>query len=310
MNKDTYLARVINNMADPMFPYWTAGIYGFKRWISRYGYYPSFLPLCIYTDHGPGASEDHPSWDELASDAPVQFYHCSEVVERWKKQSKKECHILHSPFVFARKSLKISSAPDRAGSIFFAAHATSVTLDINPIDIYIKELESIPDKYKPIKICLYFNEVLLGHDEVYRKEGYETVTAGDTEDQDFTEKFYKILSTAKYVLSNTFGSYALYAVEMGVPFGLYGTNPRYFNIEHPDIEYGEDSNYMRFVYFQQAAALFNGLPGEQVTVEQAAFARRYLGVDDGVSRLKMACILYRSFGIWLWRKFRKLVSRS
>lgn len=309
MNNTSYLARAIRNLSSPLFPYWTAGAYGFKRWISRYGYYPSFLPLCIYTDHGPGDSNLLSAKHELESDAPVQFYHCPAGVTKWKKQSKKECHVLFSPFVFARKTLKISFNQDARGSVYFMSHGTANVRDLTPIELYIKDLESVPEKYKPVRICLHFNEVSLGYGEIYKKLGYEVVTAGDPAAQQFTEQFYKILSTARYTFSSSFGSHALYAVEMGVPFGLYGTNPDYFNKDDPNIEHGHYTSYLRSTYYQQAMTLFSGLPGEQVTPEQLAFARYYLGVDDGVNRPKMAWILYKALGIWLWGKFKKLVSR-
>lgn len=308
MSNNSYIYRAIYRLRNPLFPYWTAGAYGFKRWISRYGYYPSFLPLCIYTDHGPGDSDLSPAKHELESDAPVQFYHCPAGVTKWKKQSKKECHVLFSPFVFARTQIGLS-VDERSGSVYFATHGTEATQDLNPIDLYLKELASVPDRYKPIKICLHINEMRLGYDESYIKYGYEVVTAGDPLDQGFTERFYRILSTTKYAFSPMFGSYALYAVEMGVPFGLYGTNPEYFNKSDPNIEYGHYTSYLRSTYYQQAMALFSGLSGERVTPEQLAFARYYLGVADGVNRPKMAWILYKALGIWLWGKFKKLVSR-
>lgn len=307
MNKNWYLGRVANNLRNPLFPYWTASAYGFRKWISKYGCYPSFLPLCIYTDHGPGFHKPAPH--ELKSDAPVQFYHCKQSVELWKELSGKECQVLFSPFVFARNALKISFNPEARGSVYFMSHGTANARDLTPIDLFIKDLESVPEKYKPVSICLHFNEVSLGYGEIYEKLGYQVVTAGDPVDQQFTERFYKILSTSRYAFSSAFGSHALYAAEMGVPFGLYGTKPNYWNDSDPNIDKGSCNHYLLSDYYQQAFAIFDGLPGEHVTAEQMAFARRYLGVDDGVSRLKMAWILYTSLGIWLWGKFKKLVLR-
>lgn len=41
--------------------YWTAEVYSFGKHIRNYAYYPSFLPLYCFTDHGAGA----PSYGEL-----------------------------------------------------------------------------------------------------------------------------------------------------------------------------------------------------------------------------------------------------
>lgn len=307
----SYFSRAVASLRDPLFPYWVANLYGFGKWIRRYGYYPSFLPLCISSTHGAGDNYvSGPALCELNSDAPVQFYNCSKQVERWKLYSTKKCYVMHSPFVFARKCLKINLENNRYGSVFYAAHATSNVFDDNPVERYIQELEKVPSRYKPVKVCLHWNEFRLGHDELYRKAGFEVVTAGDPVDPRFTERFYAILLTAKYAFSNSFGSNALYAVEAGVPFGLYGIEPNYWNESDENMEKGCYTSYLSTDYRQQAAVLFRGLPNEQVTFEQVAFARYYLGVDEGVSRLKMAWLLYKSLGIWLWGKFKKLVSRG
>lgn len=303
-----YLSRAIKNLKNPLFPYWTACIYSFRKWISRYGYYPSFLPLCIYTDHGAGDSVDSPYPHELQSDAPVQFYHCKAAVERWKKQSDKECHVLPSPFVFARQQLKINPNSDRVGSIYYLAHGNSALVDQNECDIYLDDINKLPDKYKPVKICLHVNEMELGYDDVYRTLGYEVVTAGDPIAHNFTENFYRILATAKYTFSSTFGSYALYSVEMGIPFCLYGTPPDYYNISDSNIELGKYSSYMNSDYYKQAVKLFGKLPDDQVTPEQTAFVSYHLGLDDGISRLHMSWILYKSFAVWLFKKACNKVS--
>lgn len=299
------LRRAFGRLKDPLFPYWTASVYGFRKWISRYGYYPKFLPLCIYTDHGPGDNGNLPAPHEYASDAPVQFYHSSEAVERWHERSDKECHILYSPFVFARRKLRILPDSGRSGSIYFVSHGNSALLDTNPEKLYLDELKNISEKYRPITVCLHFNEVCLGYVDFYNQNGYSVVTAGDPTDQEFTERFYRILSRAKYVISNQFGSYALYAIEMGLPFGLYGTEPAYVNLADPNIEEGQYISYLKSDYYQQAVALCNGLPGEELTSEQVAFARHYLGLDEGVGRVRMAIILYKSLVIWLVGKLKK-----
>lgn len=297
-----YIRRAIENLKHPLFPYWTACAYGYKRWISRYGYYPSFLPLCVYSDHGPGDSNKIPYPHELQSDAPVQFYHCKSAVERWKKQSNKECHVLPSPFVFARKQLNISPIPERIGSVYFVSHGTGNVVDQNGCEIYHSDIQKLPDRYKPIKICLHINEVRLGYEDVYRKLGYKVVTAGDPVEQDFTERFYRILATAKYTFSGVVGSYAFYSVEMGIPFCLYGTGAKYINESDPNIELGDYTSYLYSDYYKQAVKLFSKMPEEQVTPEQTAFARYYLGLDDGITRLYAAWILYKSLVIWLLRK--------
>ncbi|MDH5640501.1 MAG: hypothetical protein OEY28_04340, partial [Nitrospira sp.] len=128
---------------------------------------------------------------------------------------------------------------------------------------------------------------------------YEVVTAGDSLDQRFTERFYRLLARHKYALSNLFGSYSLYATEMGVPFGLYGAGPEYYNLNDPNIEKGNYESYKKSPYYQRTDELFGRLPEDSVTPEQLEFARYHLGVNDGISRAEMARVLYKSLFVWV-----------
>ena len=300
---DTTLHHLLQKAAQrilyPINPYWTANIYGFGKWIRRYGYYPPCLPLCIYTDHGPGDVGLSPYPHELRSSAPVQFYHTKSAVARWKGVSRKPCYTLYSPSVFARKTLGLERSSSARGAIFFVAHSTPTVQENKPVDAYHRELSVLPEQFRPVTICLHIHDVRKGLDKKYVELGYEVVTAGDSLDQRFIERFYKLLRQHKYALSNLFGSYALYATEMGVPFGLYGTGPEYYNTDDPNFDKGKHDIYKKSFYYQRTNELFGRLPGDRVTPEQLEFARYHLGLNDGISRTEMARVLYKSLFVWL-----------
>lgn len=289
----------INRLLYPVRPYWTSGIYGFSKWIRRYGYYPPFLPICIYTDHGPGDFAASPYKHELESDAPAQFYHSPNAVERWRRVSNRPCYQLHSPFVFARKAMKLERDPAAKGSVFFVSHNTAAVVDQNAPDTYVKEISNLPERFLPVIICLHITDIRMGLGKAYADHGFEVVCAGDSLHQDFTRNFYRILRRARYALANDFGSACLYAVEFGLPFGLYGTKPRYFNSGDANIESGAYESYKAGDYHSTAIHLFDGLPVEEVTSEQRQFAEKYLGLHGGVSRRQMSAILYRSLIQWI-----------
>jgi hypothetical protein len=300
--------KAVNRILYPIKPYWTAGIYGFGKWIRRYGFYPPILPLCIYTDHGPGDSVGSPYKHELESDAPVQFYHSPAAVERWKQVSDRPCYQLYSPFVFARHAMKIERDPDAKGSIFFMSHNTETVIDQNTPAAYAKDISKLPERYFPVVICLHITDVRMGLAKIYSDLGFEVVSAGDSLHQDFTKNFYEILKKHKYALANDFGSACLYAVELGIPFGLYGTRPKYQNEGDENIESGAYESYKTGDYYTNAMRLFNSLPDTVVTTEQKEFAEKFLGLTGGVSRFKMACILYKSLAVWIVDRLR--INRS
>ena len=293
------LQKVPQRVLYPINPYWTASIYGFGKWIRRYGYYPPCLPLCIYTDHGPGDKEFAPYPHELQSSAPVQFYHTGSSVARWKQVSHKPCYPLYSPFVFARRTLGIERSSAARGTIFFVAHSTPSIQANKTVDAYHQEISALPERFHPITVCLHIHDVRRGLDKLYREFGYRVVTAGDSLDQRFTERFYRLLAQHKYALSNLFGSYGFYATEMGIPFGLYGKSPEYYNTGDPNIEKGEFKSYKNTNIHKAVNQLFGGLPEDSVTPEQLEFARYHLGMNDGIRRAEMARVLYKSLLVWV-----------
>jgi len=281
-----------------MKPYWTSEIYGFGKWIRKYAFYPKSLPLCIYTDHGVSLSEQTAK-HELESDAPTLFFHWDVKVKEFRKNSKKPCFTLYSPFVFARKFLKIEQTQDSQGAVFFLGHSTDEVIDQRSVEIYYQELGRLPEKFNPITICLHIHDVNRGLNKTFEKLGYTVVTAGDSSEEDFTERFYNILSKHKYAISNLVGSYAFYSIEMNIPFGLYGTPPDFFNYSDPNIELGEYTSYKELNEYKKALLLFSRLP-DKVTEEQRKFVEEHLGLQSQLNRVEMSIILYKSFLLWLF----------
>lgn len=298
MLRNKIVALIANEVLYPRKPYWTSSVYGFGKWIRIYGYYPPILPLCVYTDHAPGETSNVHNAHEIESTAPVQFYHSLRRVTAWKAQFKKPCYPLYSPFVFARTQLGIKPAPERTGSIYFLAHTTAFLDDNKSPTKYAEEISQLSEIYKPITICLHHHDVEKGMAGIYKDLGFEVVTAGNPSDQNFPRNFYNILRTRKFSLSNIFGSYALYSIEMGIPFGLHGSAPSYFNRGDPNIEAGHYTSYSQSNYHQDAHRLFGLLPANSITSAQQEFATYHLGLENGVGRKEMAKVLYTSLLIW------------
>ena len=204
------------------FPYWPAEVYGFGKQIRRFAGYPMKLPLCINTDHGVGL--DSILKTEIMCDAPVQFYHAPENVDAWRKQFKKPCYVLHSPFVFYRKKNKISQSENSKGTLAYATHTTEEVDDISNVELYITDLKALPGEYHPVSICLHYHDINKGLHKTFLKHGFRVFTAGHPYDYNFIKNFYNILKDFKYTTSNMVMSCLYYSVEMGIPCLLY-TSP-------------------------------------------------------------------------------------
>ena len=279
-------------------PYWTAEIYSLGKYIREYGYYSRFLPLCIYTDHGAGRINP-PYEHELKSDAPSQFYHSLESVEEWGKKSQKPCYVLYSPFVFYRRKNKIEKTANARGTIAFPAHATEVIDDISDIEIYIQQLLELPEIFQPISVCLHMHNINKGQHKIFLKYKIPVYTAGNGADYRFAERFYNILRNFSYATSNMVGSYLYYSVEMGIPFSIYGNKQIFINSGDPNVTIGEYDPYKESPSYRKVYDMFFGLH-TKITQEQKELVEVDLGLRHGISRAKMAYVLYNSFIKWAY----------
>ena len=103
--------------------YWTSEAYSFGEHYRNYGYYPSFLPLFVYSDHGVGGIQEvfkH----ELENNAPAFFVFNEKKYKNYKKQSRKPCYITIPPLIWYRKHNKIEQSKNAKGTIAFPSHST------------------------------------------------------------------------------------------------------------------------------------------------------------------------------------------
>jgi hypothetical protein len=145
-------------------------------------------------------------------------------------------------------------------------------------------------------VCLHYHDINKGLHNKFLEHNFEVVTAGSPYHTDFIERFYNILSEYSYAISNDVGSYLFYAVEMDIPFFLYGNEPVYINKGDANIEIGLYTSYKNYPQMLKAKDLFKQ-PVEQVTPEQKSFVEKELGVYDTIPRWKFSLLLY-----WAWAK--------
>ncbi len=272
--------------------FWTSEAYGFGKYIRKYGYYPNFLPLAIYNEHGVGSVVDNPFKHELESYAPVMLYHSPEAVRIWKKFSKKPCYTFYSPFVFYRRTNKIVQDRDAIGTIVFPDHSIPSMDEVSDTQAYIDQLKNLPEKFQPISACLHFQDIRIGRHEIYLKNNIPVYSAGDDFNL-FIERFYEILRKFKYASSNQVGSSLFYAVEMGVPFFVYGNKAENINKSDPNYPLGKLTDYENSEFHQTLDRIFSGFDCE-INIKKREIVERNLGIYDGISRKKMAYVLYSS----------------
>lgn len=275
-------------------PYWTTRVYSIGKYLREYSYYPLWMPLCVYTDHGIRGSHI-PFKHELESDAPTMLCHSPKTKMEWERFSSKPCFVMYSPFIFYRRKYNILPMINAKGTIAFPAHTTPSIDDISDIEIYIKQLLELPEEFQPISVCLHMCDINKGKHHIFKKYNIPIYTAGNNLDNRFAGRFYGIIKNFKYATSNMPGSYLYYCIEMGIPFSIYGNQVTFINRFDSNFPKGlmPGPQLNRLVY-----KLFSDLFTE-ISPEQKQYVEITLGLKDGLSRGEMCWVLYSSFLKWI-----------
>ncbi len=275
------------------FPYVVNISYSLGHWLKDYGYYPKHMPLFTYMDHGMTLFDNIPP-HEIKNDAPLIFKFSPRLVETYKKHYKKPVYNLMNPAIHFRQIHDIQQSSDAKGSIFFVGHSTPLIDDLTDWDIFIEDIFILPAHFHPIDICLHPSDIEKGLGKVFEKKGFKVFCADKGDPLNFIENFYEIIRKYKYALSNLIGSYTFYTVEMGIPFSLYGEDPKYLNKGDMNVEMGTYNSYKSQETYQKAETLFKGLY-TTITEEQNHFVNFELGKYTTISRKKAAYLLYKAF---------------
>jgi hypothetical protein len=272
-----------------------AEVYDYGRIIREYGYYPQSLPIYICHCHGPGGTFEELSYWNMYNKDCLFLAQRKREIPYYLKAGFPRCQVMLNPFVFYRKSRNIQQTRDARGTLAFAAHNTRGIHDLSDISQYIDALKSLPEKYQPISVCVFWWDILNNKHKIYMESGLPVFTAGNGLSGCFVDNFYEIIRHFKYTTANLVGSYTYYSVEIGIPFFVYGPEADYFNVDEPGIKAGKirctDTNEYRKIYNMFLEMV------DEVSADQKKIVERNMGVYDGATRLQMAKILY-------WELFR------
>lgn len=272
--------------------YWPSEVYSFGKHFRNYGFYPSILPLYIYSDHGVAVdTKVYPH--ELENDAQAMLVYNEEKLVNYKKKSNKPCYKSIAPFAWYRKNKKIKVLKNAKGTLAFPSHSTPDIECEFDIKKYVEELMALPEEMQPVCVCLHMHDINKGQGKLFLEHGIPVYTAGSAFDVRFAQRYYDILKHFKYSTSNLIGSYTYYCVEMGIPFSLYGVGSKYTNNSDENIEKG-DYNFEESDDYISANKIFEGI-NKTISPAQKEHVEFFLGGKDYISRLKMTKILYGAF---------------
>ncbi|WP_163339199.1 hypothetical protein [Desulfopila sp. IMCC35008] len=289
------------------YKYWVSEVYSIGRLIRDYGFYPQFLPLYVYSNHGvtfdykDNGIPEH----ERNNDAFCMFCYDNDNTKYYRKNTGKRCYTLFSPFVFYRRKMKIQQDADSSGTLVFPAHTTPNISNVSNVSKFIDDLNELPDSHQPVCVCLHYHDIVNGDYKIYLDNKIPVYTAGSPYDPIFVERLYSLLKMFKYSASNQIGTYTYYSIEMGIPFFIIGERPRLINHNDMQIKKG----VLELTEHDKYSDMFNKDVLE-LSKDKIELCRDKLGLDYGVSRIKMALILYSSVLERYWRKIRFNMRKS
>jgi hypothetical protein len=265
-----------------------SGNYGHDWIIRHYLDFPRLLPMNVRIQHG-WYTNFRPETADLRTDQPLMLVWSKRIAAEWIDLTRRPVEILGSPFVHFRHMFGIQKREDAQGTVVFPQHSTRNSKTENDVEKYCRDLDALPDVYRPVTICLHFHD----WDELkplFESHGYgRIVTAGRSRQPEagFAKRFYEILSRHQYATSNDILTGLFYAVEMGIPFFVYGPEPFSYRRESGEATF-------RMPYFYEIIEFFRG-PTTTSTETQRQLVRSEIGLDDSIPPEELRATLIDMF---------------
>lgn len=266
--------------------------YGHGAVIRQYGFFPKNWKLKPYIPHGVSL------WDKISKSRTLytngyDFFFSKRLSEIFYNTTGKKSYIITSPFVLYKRLYKKTKDKNAKGSIVFPSHSISEIDVIFDIDALCYELHNLPEKFKPIHVCLFYVDVLKGDYKKYIEHGFPVHCAGSRLDKDFVINWYEIVTHFKYGLGNEIGSHLFYLTDLDIPFSLIGEKPVNFN--KSCLETGKLGEFdYEHEQIKVCRDLFRGLY-TGISEEQLEFVAQEISLHDGIGRVETAIILYKSW---------------
>lgn len=194
--------------------YWTADLYSTAHILRQALGVSRYQVALFYSDHGITPAEvvqEH----ELKNRARLYLTWHRSKFDQIAGQ-KRAIRIKH-PYVYFRQHLYQPNNVKPEYVTYFLAHSIS-SKKLEYTDMW-GALAAHRKRYgDSFRICVHHHDEQNGIADKLRERGYSVVCAGDTSYSEFVQNLYEILLSSCLVMSNTFGSYAFYALEARVPF--------------------------------------------------------------------------------------------
>ncbi|MEG6548824.1 hypothetical protein V6C53_01125 [Desulfocurvibacter africanus] len=266
------LFKLAGNVSDPLV---TAEIqcsndfYGHAYTLKKHCLVENNYQIKAVIEHGARISQD--MWDHEVQ-APLPGYLVMGV-ERARQVSSITDKLVTTigPYIhYAPSSLEseaFKNEKKRLGKtlLVFPAHSThwiNVEFDIK---FFLDIIKRYAKDYNSVVVCLYWKDILLNYDEIYRAEGFDCFTAGHMYDNEFLSRLRFIIELSDTTISNSFGTHVGYCVYLNKSHCLVEQEKQHV-ISRADIP-GPAAEHLSKEYYLELKKLFKDF-GHQISSQQ------------------------------------------
>lgn len=258
-------------------------LYGHSNIIKEYAGLDREKPLPVLVPHGVYGSETLVPVGEKRAGYPAVFSYPAYRDAVYRHRMRMLVIPSASPFLYALETVK-SPAVTREGILFFPAHSIPGVEAVQDWKDLARRLSVMAQEHGPVRVCVYWTDVLAGRHRVFADRGLPVLCAGHSHDPEFISRLITMLRRHRYAGSNAPGSHFFYAVAAGCEF---------FFVGDPHVRAGEEGTlqstraskaiYDELMSLRQLA----GSPGHEHPELLLSIAEKYLRADALMGREEM-----------------------
>ena len=263
--------------------------YGIDKVIKRYAGVDPKYKLKLIIPHGITFSSNFSNDAEKKSKLPVILSYPEYRTKSYRTDTKKVVINSASPFCYLPELFQ--SNYERKGLVIFPAHSTQYVRVENDYSSLIQKLDTLPNNFFPIVICIYWKDFLEGQHKPFIEKGYQVITAGHIYDENFLYRFYDICLHFEYAASNDIGSSIFYSALAGCKTFIfsdllpdYHADRDILKRDQPDIQDAiKDEILMEF-----------DMTKVELDKRESKIVAKYLSYKHRVSPFSMKLLIYLS----------------
>lgn len=170
--------------------------------------------------------------------------------------------------------------------LVFPSHGIA-GLDIRyDVEIFCEEIDKVAKDFDTVMVCLYYHDVQLRMDKLYKKRGYKVVCAGSGLDKYFLSRLRMIFQLSDAVIGNAYTT--------GLAYALYFDKPVYVFRQEVGFDNTSGNNGTQLERITDVEREFYEITSDKNfgnLEKQKEWGKYYFGLDEVKSKEELAALL-------------------